>query len=94
MCSLHFPVNGFLHFVTELIDRVCRREQAVEKKYPGTYKRHLVRPIVRSNAVEKLIKKKGSLPHKPGMPTAKRYDERFRCLFLVTSVHFILDGII
>uniref|UniRef100_A0A3Q2YAU0 Mitogen-activated protein kinase kinase kinase n=1 Tax=Hippocampus comes TaxID=109280 RepID=A0A3Q2YAU0_HIPCM len=45
---------------------LMRREQAVEKKYPGTYKRHLVRPIVRSNAVEKLIKKKGSISHKPG----------------------------
>ncbi|XP_040004407.1 mitogen-activated protein kinase kinase kinase 13 isoform X4 [Xiphias gladius] len=52
----------------------CRREQAVEKKYPGTYKRHLVRPIVRSNAVEKLIKKKGSISHKPGMPQTKRPD--------------------
>uniref|UniRef100_A0A8C1QXZ2 mitogen-activated protein kinase kinase kinase n=1 Tax=Cyprinus carpio TaxID=7962 RepID=A0A8C1QXZ2_CYPCA len=37
---------------------LLKREQAVEKKYPGTYKRHLVRPIVRPNAVEKLIKKK------------------------------------
>uniref|UniRef100_UPI0037E7E7B2 mitogen-activated protein kinase kinase kinase 13 isoform X2 n=1 Tax=Semicossyphus pulcher TaxID=241346 RepID=UPI0037E7E7B2 len=53
---------------------LMKREQAVEKKYPGTYKRHLVRPIVRSNAVEKLIKKKGSISHKPGMPTAKRPD--------------------
>ncbi len=44
----------------------------MEKKYPGTYKRHLVRPIVRSNAVEKLIKKKGSISHKPGMPPTKR----------------------
>ena len=52
----------------------CRREQAVEKKYPGTYKRHLVRPIVRSNAVEKLIKKKGSISHKPGVPPTKRSD--------------------
>lgn len=46
----------------------------MEKKYPGTYKRHLVRPIVRSNAVEKLIKKKGSISHKPGMPPTKRYE--------------------
>ncbi|XP_074550900.1 mitogen-activated protein kinase kinase kinase 13 [Halichoeres trimaculatus] len=53
---------------------LMKREQAVEKKYPGTYKRHLVRPIVRSNAVEKLIKKKGSISHKPGMPPAKRPD--------------------
>ncbi|XP_078084995.1 mitogen-activated protein kinase kinase kinase 13 [Mustelus asterias] len=44
---------------------LIKREQAVEKKYPGTYKRHLVRPIIRSNAVEKLIKKKAS-SHKPG----------------------------
>lgn len=46
----------------------------MEKKYPGSYKRHLVRPIVRSNAVEKLIKKKGSISHKPGMPPTKRSD--------------------
>uniref|UniRef100_A0A8C6Q7U1 mitogen-activated protein kinase kinase kinase n=1 Tax=Nothobranchius furzeri TaxID=105023 RepID=A0A8C6Q7U1_NOTFU len=51
---------------------LMKREQAVEKKYPGSYKRHLVRPIVRSNAVEKLIKKKGSISHKPGMPPTKR----------------------
>uniref|UniRef100_A0A7N8WT05 Mitogen-activated protein kinase kinase kinase n=1 Tax=Mastacembelus armatus TaxID=205130 RepID=A0A7N8WT05_9TELE len=53
---------------------LMKREQAVEKKYPGTYKRHLVRPIVRANAVEKLIKKKGSISHKPGMPPTKRPD--------------------
>nr|XP_020450456.1 mitogen-activated protein kinase kinase kinase 13 [Monopterus albus]XP_020450457.1 mitogen-activated protein kinase kinase kinase 13 [Monopterus albus]XP_020450458.1 mitogen-activated protein kinase kinase kinase 13 [Monopterus albus] len=53
---------------------LMKREQAVEKKYPGTYKRHLVRPIVRANAVEKLIKKKGSISHKPGMPPPKRPD--------------------
>ncbi|XP_064183624.1 mitogen-activated protein kinase kinase kinase 13-like [Anguilla rostrata] len=53
---------------------LMKREQAVEKKYPGTYKRHLVRPIVRPNAVEKLIKKKGSMSHKPGVPTPKRPD--------------------
>uniref|UniRef100_A0AAY4ASG8 Mitogen-activated protein kinase kinase kinase n=1 Tax=Denticeps clupeoides TaxID=299321 RepID=A0AAY4ASG8_9TELE len=46
---------------------LMKREQAVEKKYPGTYKRHLVRPIVRPNAVEKLIKKKGSVSHKPDL---------------------------
>ncbi|XP_043549318.1 mitogen-activated protein kinase kinase kinase 13 [Chiloscyllium plagiosum] len=44
---------------------LIQREQAVEKKYPGSYKRHLVRPIIRTNAVEKLIKKKAS-SHKPG----------------------------
>ncbi|XP_067833545.1 mitogen-activated protein kinase kinase kinase 13-like, partial [Heptranchias perlo] len=44
---------------------LIKREQAVEKKYPGTYKRHLVRPIIRTNAVEKLIKKKAP-SHKPG----------------------------
>ncbi|XP_013888334.1 mitogen-activated protein kinase kinase kinase 13 isoform X3 [Austrofundulus limnaeus] len=53
---------------------LMKREQAVEKKYPGSYKRHLVRPIVRSNAVEKLIKKKGSISHKPGLPPTKRPD--------------------
>lgn len=84
-------VNGFHHFVTELINYICRREQAVEKKYPGTYKRHLVRPIVRSNAVEKLIKKKGSLPHKPGMPTAKRYDKRLHYQFYSVT-NFLLNG--
>uniref|UniRef100_A0A4W5KFS0 Mitogen-activated protein kinase kinase kinase 13 n=1 Tax=Hucho hucho TaxID=62062 RepID=A0A4W5KFS0_9TELE len=54
---------------------LIKRELAVEKKYPGNYKRsHLVRPIIRPNAVEKLIKKKGSITHKTGMPPAKRPD--------------------
>ncbi|CAL8265816.1 unnamed protein product [Lota lota] len=44
---------------------LMKREQAVEKRYPGNHKRHLVRPIVRPNAVEKLIKKKGSLSQRP-----------------------------
>nr|XP_033802633.1 mitogen-activated protein kinase kinase kinase 13 isoform X2 [Geotrypetes seraphini] len=51
---------------------LIKREQAVEKKYPGTYKRHPVRQIVHPNAVEKLIKKKGGT-HKPGVQ-AKRPD--------------------
>ncbi|KAM4626526.1 mitogen-activated protein kinase kinase kinase 13 [Discoglossus pictus] len=51
---------------------LIRREQVVEKKYPGTYKRHPVRPIVHPNAVEKLIKKKGT-PSKPSTQ-AKRPD--------------------
>uniref|UniRef100_A0A672QIJ8 Mitogen-activated protein kinase kinase kinase n=1 Tax=Sinocyclocheilus grahami TaxID=75366 RepID=A0A672QIJ8_SINGR len=53
---------------------LLKREQAVEKKHPGTYKRHLVRPIVRPNAVEKLIKKKSSMNHKPGTQQPKRPD--------------------
>ena len=52
--------------------RLLRREQAVEKKYPGSYKRPMVRPVVRPNAVEKLIKKKASVAHKPGTQTPKR----------------------
>ncbi|XP_057594606.1 mitogen-activated protein kinase kinase kinase 13 isoform X2 [Hippopotamus amphibius kiboko] len=51
---------------------LIKREQAVEKKYPGTYKRHPVRPIIHSNAMEKLMKRKG-VPHRPGMQ-AKRPD--------------------
>uniref|UniRef100_A0A4W3JQK2 Mitogen-activated protein kinase kinase kinase n=1 Tax=Callorhinchus milii TaxID=7868 RepID=A0A4W3JQK2_CALMI len=49
---------------------LIRREQAVEKKYPGIYKRHLVRPIVRTNVVEKLIRKKylGPKPGSQGRP--------------------------
>uniref|UniRef100_A0AAY5K8V3 Mitogen-activated protein kinase kinase kinase n=1 Tax=Esox lucius TaxID=8010 RepID=A0AAY5K8V3_ESOLU len=47
---------------------LMKREQAVEKKYPGNGKRaQLVRPIIRPNAVEKLIRKKGSLTHKPDL---------------------------
>ncbi|MEE6491096.1 hypothetical protein FKM82_016099 [Ascaphus truei] len=47
-----------------------KSQQAVEKKYPGTYKRHPVRPIVHPNAVEKLIKKKGA-PCKPATQTKR-----------------------
>uniref|UniRef100_F7HR21 Mitogen-activated protein kinase kinase kinase n=1 Tax=Macaca mulatta TaxID=9544 RepID=F7HR21_MACMU len=49
---------------------LIKREQAVEKKYPGTYKRHPVRPIIHSNAMEKLMKRKG-VPHKSGMQTKR-----------------------
>lgn len=75
--SAELNMNTVHHLITpNVFFHPCRREQAVEKKYPGTYKRHLVRPIVRSNAVEKLIKKKGSMSHKPGMPTAKRSESK------------------
>ncbi|KAM6258377.1 mitogen-activated protein kinase kinase kinase 13 isoform 1-T3 [Porphyrio hochstetteri] len=49
---------------------LIKREQAVEKKYPGTYKRHPVRPIIHPNTVEKLMKKKG-VSHKPGSQTKR-----------------------
>ncbi|CAL8387272.1 mitogen-activated protein kinase kinase kinase 13 [Gadus morhua] len=53
---------------------LMKREQAVEKRYPGNNKRHPVRPIVRPNAVEKLMKKKGSLSQRPSLPGARRPD--------------------
>lgn len=65
----------------------------MEKKYPGTYKRHLVRPIVRSNAVEKLIRKKGSMSHKPGMPPTKRYEAQQLLTVKEKIMHVHLDGI-
>ncbi|KFV71833.1 Mitogen-activated protein kinase kinase kinase 13, partial [Dryobates pubescens] len=49
---------------------LIKREQAVEKKYPGTYKRHPVRPIIHPNTVEKLMKRKG-VPHKAGSQTKR-----------------------
>ncbi|XP_023556693.1 mitogen-activated protein kinase kinase kinase 13 isoform X2 [Octodon degus] len=49
---------------------LIKREQAVEKKYPGTCKRHPVRPIIHPNTMEKLMKRKG-VPHKPGVQTKR-----------------------
>ncbi|KAM6159506.1 mitogen-activated protein kinase kinase kinase 13 [Erethizon dorsatum] len=49
---------------------LIKREQAVEKKYPGTCKRHPVRPIIHPNAMEKIMKRKG-VPHKPGVQTKR-----------------------
>lgn len=49
---------------------LIKREQAVEKKYPGTCKRHPVRPIIHPNAMEKLMKRKG-VPHKAGTQTKR-----------------------
>ncbi|XP_013015665.1 mitogen-activated protein kinase kinase kinase 13 isoform X2 [Cavia porcellus] len=49
---------------------LIKREQAVEKKYPGTCKRHPVRPIIHPNAMEKIMKRKG-MPHKPGVQTKR-----------------------
>ncbi len=70
----------------------CRREQAVEKKCPGMYKRHLIRPIVRPNAVEKLIKKKSSMNHKPGTQQPKRWairEDTAYVLFVVSISSYI-----
>ncbi|XP_063162920.1 mitogen-activated protein kinase kinase kinase 13 [Candoia aspera] len=49
---------------------LLKREQAVEKKYPGTYKRHPVRPIIHANAMEKLMKRRG-ISHKSGGQTKR-----------------------
>ncbi|XP_032081851.1 mitogen-activated protein kinase kinase kinase 13 isoform X2 [Thamnophis elegans] len=49
---------------------LLKREHAVEKKYPGTYKRHPVRPIIHANAMEKLMKRRG-LSHKSGAQTKR-----------------------
>nr|XP_060624021.1 mitogen-activated protein kinase kinase kinase 13 [Anolis sagrei ordinatus]XP_060624022.1 mitogen-activated protein kinase kinase kinase 13 [Anolis sagrei ordinatus]XP_060624023.1 mitogen-activated protein kinase kinase kinase 13 [Anolis sagrei ordinatus]XP_060624024.1 mitogen-activated protein kinase kinase kinase 13 [Anolis sagrei ordinatus]XP_060624025.1 mitogen-activated protein kinase kinase kinase 13 [Anolis sagrei ordinatus]XP_060624026.1 mitogen-activated protein kinase kinase kinas len=49
---------------------LMKREQAVEKKYPGTYKRHPVRPIIHANAMEKLMKRRG-VSHKSGGQTKR-----------------------
>ncbi|KAK9401033.1 mitogen-activated protein kinase kinase kinase 13 [Crotalus adamanteus] len=49
---------------------LLKREQAMEKKYPGTYKRHPVRPIIHANAMEKLMKRRG-LSHKSGGQTKR-----------------------
>uniref|UniRef100_A0A8D0EAZ9 Mitogen-activated protein kinase kinase kinase n=1 Tax=Salvator merianae TaxID=96440 RepID=A0A8D0EAZ9_SALMN len=49
---------------------LIKREQAVEKKYPGTYKRHPVRPIIHANAMEKLMKRRG-VSHKSGGQTKR-----------------------
>ncbi|KAJ0005777.1 hypothetical protein NQD34_015671 [Periophthalmus magnuspinnatus] len=72
--NLYMELSAIMLQLEVLEKELMKREQAVEKKYPGSYKRHLVRPIVRPNAVEKLIKKKGSLSHKPGLPQTKRPD--------------------
>ncbi len=68
----------------------CSREQVVEKKYPGMYKRHLARPIVRPNAVEKLIKKKSSVNQKPGTQQPKRWRYTACVLFVVSIIIYLI----
>lgn len=72
--NLYMELSAIMLQLEDREKELMKREQVVEKKYPGNYKRHLVRPIVRPNAVEKLIKKKGSVSHKAGLPPAKRPD--------------------
>lgn len=47
-----------------------RREQALEKKYPGLFKPHAPRGLLHGNTVEKLIKKR-NVPQKLS-PHSKR----------------------
>lgn len=48
---------------------VFRREQSLDKKYPGLFKHHSSRQSSSSNSMDKLIKKR-NVPQK--LPTGKR----------------------
>lgn len=66
---LHFGVVW--HFV-------FRREQSLDKKYPGLFKHHSSRQSSSSNSMDKLIKKR-NVPQK--LPSGKRYEVSFQALF-------------
>lgn len=55
-----------------------RREQSLDKKYPGLFKHHSSRQSSSSNSMDKLIKKR-NVPQK--LPSAKRCEISFRALF-------------
>lgn len=55
-----------------------RREQSLDKKYPGLFKHHSSRQSSSSNSMDKLIKKR-NVPQK--LPSGKRYEFSFESLF-------------
>lgn len=56
-----------------------RREQSLDKKYPGLFKHHSSRQSSSSNSMDKLIKKR-NVPQK--LPSGKRCDTSFQCFVL------------
>lgn len=62
-----------------------RREQSLDKKYPGLFKHHSTRQSSSSNSMDKLIKKR-NVPQK--LPSGKRYEELLtirNCIFIITK---------
>lgn len=67
---LIFFTNESNSAVTTLVF-LSRREQSLDKKYPGLFKHHSSRQSSSSNSMDKLIKKR-NVPQK--LPSGKRCD--------------------
>ncbi|XP_067834473.1 mitogen-activated protein kinase kinase kinase 13-like, partial [Heptranchias perlo] len=62
--NLYMELNAVMLQLELKEKELLRREQALDKSYPGIFKHHSVRPLVHANSVEKLLKKRNA-SHKP-----------------------------
>ncbi|XP_078064945.1 mitogen-activated protein kinase kinase kinase 13-A-like [Mustelus asterias] len=70
--NLYMELNAVM-LQLELKEKdLLRREQALDKSYPGIFKHQSVRPLVHTNSVEKLLKKRHTVHTPP--PHSKRSD--------------------
>uniref|UniRef100_A0A8C5WN50 mitogen-activated protein kinase kinase kinase n=1 Tax=Laticauda laticaudata TaxID=8630 RepID=A0A8C5WN50_LATLA len=70
--NLYMELNSLMLQLELKEKELLRREQALEKKYPGLFKHHSSRSLLHGNTVEKLIKKR-NVPQKLS-PHSKRPD--------------------
>ncbi|XP_037740059.1 mitogen-activated protein kinase kinase kinase 12 [Chelonia mydas] len=70
--NLYMELNSLMLQLELKEKELLRREQALEKKYPGLFKPHASRSLLHGNTVEKLIKKR-NVPQKLS-PHSKRPD--------------------
>uniref|UniRef100_A0A8D0B862 Mitogen-activated protein kinase kinase kinase n=1 Tax=Salvator merianae TaxID=96440 RepID=A0A8D0B862_SALMN len=70
--NLYMELNSLMLQLELKEKELLRREQALEKKYPGLFKHHPSRSLLHGNTVEKLIKKR-NVPQKLS-PHSKRPD--------------------
>ncbi|XP_019410215.1 PREDICTED: mitogen-activated protein kinase kinase kinase 12 [Crocodylus porosus] len=70
--NLYMELNALMLQLELKEKELLRREQALEKKYPGLFKPHTPRGLLHGNTVEKLIKKR-NVPQKLS-PHSKRPD--------------------
>ncbi|KAG8129556.1 hypothetical protein E2320_016214, partial [Naja naja] len=61
--NLYMELNSLMLQLELKEKELLRREQALEKKYPGLFKHHPSRSLLHGNTVEKLIKKR-NVPQK------------------------------
>uniref|UniRef100_A0A8C8E3N5 mitogen-activated protein kinase kinase kinase n=1 Tax=Oryzias sinensis TaxID=183150 RepID=A0A8C8E3N5_9TELE len=82
--NLYMELNAIMLQLEIKEKELLKREQSLDKKYPGCFKHHSSRQSASSNSMEKLMKKR-SIPQKRKSTLIQRYDLSEKCSLKHTS---------